>query len=73
MSGWPLQKSFKHPSKESIMNVNDEDAYGQKMEEIIVGLEVFILDILGAAVNRLLENNAAFLKNVPNQNQNDNF
>ncbi len=55
------------------MNVNDEDAYGQKMEEIIVGLEVFILDILGAAVNRLLENNAAFLKNVPNQNQNDNF
>ena len=55
------------------MNVNDEDAYDQKMEEIIVSLEVFILDIIGAALTRLLDNNAAFLKNAPNQNQNGDF
>ena len=50
------------------MNVNDEDDYDQKIEEIIVNLKVLILDIIGTAVNRLLENNAAFLKNAPNQN-----
>lgn len=55
------------------MNVNDEDAYDQKMENIIVSLEVFILDIIAAAVNRLLENNSAFLKNVPTQNQDSDF
>jgi len=55
------------------MNVNDEDAYDQKMEEIIVSLEVFILDIIGTAIKRLMENNAAFLQNVPNQNQNGDF
>jgi len=55
------------------MNINDEDAYDQKMEEIIVSLEVFILDIIGAAVKRLLENNAAFLQNVPNQNPDGDF
>lgn len=55
------------------MNINDEDAYDQKMEEIIVTLEVFILDIIGTAIKRLMENNAAFLQNVPNQNQNGDF
>jgi hypothetical protein len=73
MSGWLLQKSFNHPTKEVNMNVNDEDAYDQKMEEIIVSLEVFILDIIRAAVNRLMENNAAFLKNAPNQNLDGDF
>ncbi len=55
------------------MNVNDQDAYDQKMEEIIVTLEVFILDIIGAALKRLLDNNAAFLKNSSNQNQDADF
>ncbi len=55
------------------MNINDEDAYDQKMEEIIVGMEVFILDILGAVVKRLLDNNTALLQNIPNQAQNDGF
>lgn len=55
------------------MNINDEEAYDCKMEEIIVSLEVFILDVLGAAVKRLRDNNAAFLKDVPNQNQDDGF
>jgi len=55
------------------MNINDDEAYDQKMEEIIVSLEVFILDIVGAAVKRLLDNNAAFLQNAQNQNQNDDF
>ena len=55
------------------MNINDEDAYDHKMEEIIVSLEVFILDVLGAAVKRLLNNNADFLQDVPNQNQDCDF
>jgi len=55
------------------MNINDEEPYNCKMEEIIVGLEIFILDILGAAVKRLRDNNAAFLQDVPNQNQDDDF
>jgi hypothetical protein len=55
------------------MNINDEGAYDRKMEEIIVSLEVFILDVIGAAVKRLLDNNAAFLKDIPNQNQDDGF
>lgn len=55
------------------MNINDEDAYDCKMEEIIVSLEVFILDVLGAAVKRLRDNNAAFLQDAPNQNQDDDF
>jgi len=55
------------------MNINDEEAYDHKMEEIIVSLEVFILDVLGAAVKRLLDNNAAFLKDSPHQNQIDDF
>jgi hypothetical protein len=55
------------------MNINDDEAYDYKMEEIIVSLEVFILDVIGTAVKRLLDNNAAFLKDVPNQNQDDDF
>jgi hypothetical protein len=55
------------------MNINDEEAYDHKMEEIIVSLEVFILDVIGTAVKRLLDNHAAFLRDVPNQNQDDNF
>ncbi len=55
------------------MNINDEDAYDCKMEEIIVSLEVFVLDVLGAAVKRLLDNNAAFLQDTPHQNQDDDF
>ena len=55
------------------MNINDDEAYDRKMEDIIVSLEVFILDVIGTAVKRLLDNNAAFLKDVPNQNQDDDF
>jgi hypothetical protein len=55
------------------MNINDEEAFDCKMEEIIVSLEVLILEILSAAVKRLRENNAAFLQDVPNQNQDDDF
>jgi len=55
------------------MNLNDDEAYDHKMEEIIVSLEVFILDVLGAAVKRLLDHHAAFLQDVPNQNQDDDF
>ena len=55
------------------MNLNDEEAYYRKMEEIILSLEVFILDVIGTTVKRLLDNNAAFLKNAPNQNQDDDF
>lgn len=55
------------------MNINDEEAYDHKMEEIIVSLEVFILDVISTAVKRLLDNNAAFLKDVPNQNQDADF
>ena len=55
------------------MNINDEEAYDHKMEEIIVSLEVFILDVLGAAVKRLLDNNAAFIQDVPNKNWDDDF
>jgi hypothetical protein len=59
--------------KENAMNINDEEAYDHKMEEIIVSLEVFILDVLGTAVKRLLDNNAAFLQATPRQNQDDHF
>jgi len=55
------------------MNINDEDAYGQKMEEIIVNLKIFILDMIRSAVSRLLENNTAFLRNAPNKNQDNDF
>ena len=55
------------------MNLNDDEAYDRKMEDIIVSLEVFILDVIGAAVKRLLDNNAAFLQDAPNQNQDDDF
>jgi hypothetical protein len=55
------------------MNINDFEAYDNKMEDIILSLEVFILDVLGTAVKRLLDNNAAFLKDIPNQNQDDGF
>ena len=55
------------------MNINDEEAYDHKMEEIIVSLEVFILDVLGTAVKRLLDNNAAFLQDSTHQNQADDF
>ncbi|MEK7289063.1 MAG: hypothetical protein AAB069_08725 [Planctomycetota bacterium] len=55
------------------MNINDEEAYNHKMEEIIVSLEVFILDVISTAMKRLLDNNAAFLKDVPNQNRDDDF
>ena len=55
------------------MNLNDEEAYDYKMEDIIVSLEVFILDVIGTAVKRLLDNNAAFLQDTPHQNQDDNF
>ena len=55
------------------MNINDEEPYDCKMEEIIVSLEVFILDVLGAAVKRLRDNNAAFLQDTPHQNQDNDF
>jgi len=55
------------------MNINDFEAYDNKMEDIILSLEVFILDVLGTAVKRLLDNNAAFLQDVPHQNQDDGF
>jgi hypothetical protein len=55
------------------MNINDEEAYDHKMENIIVSLEVFILDVIGTAVKRLLDNNATFLKDVPNQSRDDDF
>ena len=55
------------------MNINDEEAFDRKMEEIILSLEVFILDVLGTAVKRLLDNNAAFLQDVPIQNRDDDF
>ena len=58
---------------ENAMNINDEEAYDCKMEEIIVSLEVFILDVLGAAVKRLRDNNAAFLQDTPHQNQDNDF
>jgi hypothetical protein len=59
--------------KENAMNINDEEAYDHKMDNIIVSLEVFILDVIGTAVKRLLDNNAAFLKDVPNQSRDDDF
>jgi len=55
------------------MNINDEEPYDCKMEEIIVSLEVFILDILGAAVKRLRDNHAAFLQDTPQQKQDNDF
>ena len=55
------------------MNINDDEAYDHKMEEIIVSLEVFILDVISTAVKRLLDNNATFLQNIPNQNRVDDF
>ena len=55
------------------MYINDEEAYDRKMEDIIVSLEVFILDVLGAAVKRLLANNGDFLKDTPHQHQDDDF
>ena len=59
--------------KEKAMYINDEEAYDRKMEDIIVSLEVFILDVLGAAVKRLLANNGDFLKDTPPQHLDDNF
>ncbi len=55
------------------MNINDEEAYDHKMEEIIVSLEVFILDVLGAAVKRLRDHHDAFLQDGPNQNPDEDF
>ena len=55
------------------MNINDEEAYDRKMEDIIVSLEVFILDVLESAVKRLLANNGDFLKDTPHQHQDDDF
>jgi len=32
------------------MNINDDEAYDRKIEDIIVSLEVFILDVIGTIV-----------------------
>lgn len=51
------------------MNNIHEEVSDQKIEEIIVSLEIFILYVIRTAVNRLLE--AAFLQDASHQNQND--
>ncbi len=54
------------------MNLNDEEGFEVKMEEIVVSLEMFILDVISTAVKRLMENNLAFLQDAPNRNLEDN-
>ena len=46
------------------MNLNDEEGFEVKMEEIVVSLEMLILDVISTAVKRLMENNLAFLQDA---------
>ena len=55
------------------MIINDQETYDHKMEHIIANLEIVILDILSAAVKRLLDNNAAFLQDDPQQESDIDF
>ena len=54
------------------MNLYDDEIYDHKMEEIVVHIEYFLLDLMRVAVKRLIENNAdLFLNNQPQTGKDD--
>ena len=55
------------------MNLYDDEIYDHKMEEIVVNLEYFLLDLMRVAAKRLIANNADLFLNNPPQPRNDDF
>jgi hypothetical protein len=54
------------------MNLYDDEIYDHKMEEIVVHLEYFLLDLMRVAAKRLIDNNAdLFSKNQPQTGKDD--
>jgi len=59
--------------KENNMNLYDDEIYDYKMEEIVVHLEYFLLDLMRVAAKRLIDNNADLFPNNQPQTGNDDF
>ena len=55
------------------MNLYDDEIYDHKMEEIVVHLEYFLLDLMRVAAKRLIDNNADLLASKQPQTGNDEF
>ncbi|HOD98740.1 MAG TPA: hypothetical protein PLU95_02810 [Syntrophales bacterium] len=55
------------------MNLYDDEIYDHKMEEIVVHLEYFLLDLMRVAAKRLIDNNADLFANSQPQTSNDDF
>jgi hypothetical protein len=75
MSGWLPRKSSdrKNNIKENTMNLYDDEIYDHKMEEIVVHLEYFLLDVMRVAAKRLIDNNADLFLSNKTQTGNDDF
>jgi len=55
------------------MNLYDDEIYDHKMEEIVVHLEYFLLDLMRVAAKRLIDNNADLFASKQPQTGNDEF
>jgi len=55
------------------MNLYDDGIYDHKMEEIVVHLEYFLLDLMRVATKRLIDNNADLFLIKQQQTGNDDF
>ncbi len=55
------------------MNLYDDEIYNHKMEEIVVHLEYFHLDLMRIATKRLIDNNADLFPDHQPQTDNDDF
>jgi hypothetical protein len=55
------------------MNLYDDEIYDHKMEEIVVHLEYFLLDLMRVAAKRLIDNNADLFLSKQPQTGNDDF
>jgi hypothetical protein len=55
------------------MNLYDDEIYDHKMEEIVVNLEYFLLDLMRVAAKRLVTNNADLFPDNKTQTGNDDF
>jgi hypothetical protein len=55
------------------MNLYDDEIYDHKMEEIVVHLEYFLLDLMRVATKRLIDNNADLFLSKQQQTGSDDF
>ena len=55
------------------MNLYDDEIYDHKMEEIVVHLEYFLLDLMRGGSKKLIDNNADLFANSQPQTSNDDF